>query len=92
MNKPVDKRARRVEPSGTMKNEIKEGSNAKVDLAIVKRADSMPPYLRLVRQAIKGGEGTVYVSEAANGFAYIRAHRFDLLGDIRVPLESLTLA
>jgi hypothetical protein len=74
---------------------IVEGSTVRVDLAAVKAFDSMPPYVALVRQIVRKGEGTVYVATlppvpavGAPAVAYVRAW----LGDVRVPVSALSLA
>jgi hypothetical protein len=77
---------------------ISPGQSATVDLTKVRRDDSSPPYLRLVRQLIAKGEGKVYVASViphgyvgvgTPGAAYIRSWHGDLIGDVRVPLDSL---
>ena len=71
---------------------IKVGETVRVNMSVVKQYDSMPPYIRLVQQVIRNGEGTPYVSSIEKDFAYIRAWQGDILGDIRVPLVALTHA
>ena len=63
---------------------------ATVDLKRVKSHDSSPPYIGLVRQAVKGsGDGKVFVTSDDGNKASIRAHETDYLGDIEVPSEAL---
>ncbi len=66
----------------------------KVDMAKVKAHDSVPPYLRMVREQIKNGDGLVSIWESRGGFAavYAAGSYAYLLGCPWVPLEALTLA
>lgn len=72
-------------------NDIKVGDTCAVDMGIVKKHDSISPYIKLVNTVIKNGDGTVYVSDIDinGGLAYIRAWKNDVLGDVRVPISSL---
>jgi hypothetical protein len=64
----------------------------KVDMGKVARYDNCRPYLRLVQQEIRNGEGFVEVLEIKDGLAQIYAHEtFSyLFGCVTVPLASLT--
>lgn len=64
---------------------------AKVDISKVKAYCNLPPYLNLVKQIIKRGEGEITVSRIEGEYAQIRAWKYDILGDVRVPLNSLTI-
>lgn len=71
---------------------IKEGDLVKVDMAVVKRRDNMPPYIRLVQKTIRDAEnGTPYVAYVKNGMAEIRSWRGNILGDVSVPVEACTV-
>lgn len=70
--------------------DISVGDVVKIDMSVVKKHDNIPPYIRLVNQAIKNAEnGMPYVAEVDDHFIYIRAWQFDLLGDVRVPKEAI---
>ena len=81
-----------------MMKTIEAGSIVRVNLRKVAAFDSMPPYLSLVRSLVKKGGGTVYVASlppipavGIPAVAYIRAWRSDFMGDVRVPLDALSI-
>lgn len=66
----------------------------KVDMAAVKKWDSSPPYIALVRKEIKNGDGLVSVKEVDGDVAEIYGtgtHSF-LMGPISVPVNALKKA
>lgn len=75
-----------------MGGRVSVGDVCKVDLNVVKRRDSAPPYIKLVKKEIKNGGGLVDVKEIKNGQAGISGHDTHswILGLVYVPLESLT--
>jgi len=73
------------------------GQSATVDLAKVAASDNSPPYLALVRRLVRKGEGSVYIASLSPvpavgvpQMAYVRSWSMDLLGDVRIPANSLT--
>jgi len=73
--------------------EVKESDLVKVDMSVVKRRDSFPPYIRLVEQAIKNAKNnTPYVAYVPkNNMVYIRSWELDHMGDVVVPIEAVTV-
>ncbi len=70
---------------------IHAGDTVRVDVAKVRAYDNTPPYIKLVRQAIHHADGNrPYIASIDEQYAYIRAWEFDLLGDVRVPVEAIT--
>ena len=77
---------------------ITECAIVRVNMSAVKAFDSMPPYVRLVQQIVRKGNGRVYVSLipdvpaiGAPAVAYVRSWHGDLLGDVRVPMSALSV-
>lgn len=75
------------------------GDSARVDLETVRAFDPSAPYVALVRQIVRKGNGSVYVASlppipavGAPAVAYIRTCRNDFIGDVRVPLAALSPA
>ena len=68
------------------------GQPAKIAMSEVEKFCSMPPYLALVRKAIKNGAGFVLVhsENEITGRASISGNAMDrILGEIEVPISAL---
>jgi len=68
------------------------GQAVKVSMARVSEHCNMPPYLKLVRQCIKRGNGFVILIDVNDhtGMAHIAGNAYDaLLGTVQVPVDSL---
>ena len=101
MFKVIDKKFASEEPKTASEDvkkkvaaEVTEGGPYKVDMAIVKKHDSLAPYIRLVQKEIKNGGGLVDVRYVNNGMAGIYGHDTYsfFLGTPEVPVEALTKA
>jgi len=69
---------------------INIGQCARVSMKIVEKHCNLPPYLSLVRKAIKNGGGFVQIFSLNADMAVVAGDSYDyLLGGVRVPIESL---
>ena len=70
--------------------EIREGDFVKINIDKVKKYDSIPPYIKLVKEKIKNAENHMpLVSGVDEHFVQIRSWKFDFLGDVSVPRDSI---
>jgi hypothetical protein len=74
---------------GNVNEAIEIGKTYTVHMPTVEKHDNTPQYIKLVKQAIKNGEGKVYVASVSDKFAEVRAWKGDLLGDVRIPVSAL---
>lgn len=77
----------------TMNEEVKIGQFYKIDMDAVKKHDSMPPYLNLVRDVIRKSlwKGKSYINDIKGNMVEIGSSRNDILflGGVWVPVDAV---
>lgn len=69
---------------------LKQWQAIKVDIKKVEAYDNVPPYIRLVKSVIKNAENhKPVIAEIDDNFVHIRTWRYDLLGDVGIPIEAI---
>lgn len=86
-----------LKPEESIKEDVKIGTEdigcfVKIDINSVKNYDDTPSYISMVKKAIKNAENNMpYISDVEDDFVYVRAWKFDILGDVKIPKKAIIM-